>query len=522
MSWAIWITGPPGSGKSTLARLAAGRLAAVGAPATVLELDRLRAVITPQASYADVERDVVYRALVFIATALVGAGQPVIIDATGHRREWRDLARACLTRFAEVQLECPLALCRAREEIRPCGFAPEHIYAAAGRPGARVPGVDVAYEPPAAAELVIDTAHVGPEAAADRLAAVALTLERAAPNRRPAGPGAVIWLSGPPGSGKTTLASRVAEALAADDVTVAIVDWHALRAMVLAHAGHARATVELAHRALACTAAELAAAGVTAVVDAATPRRTRELARSLVSAFGEVQLICPAHICAERERVVRWLPHFGEGGYAPLALPRLGEGGYAAGGGVEVLEWPVECEYALNPELLVDTAVRSEWTAAEDILGLARRLLAYGDPRGEPPMRVRDLMTAKPITVDPETPMLEARQRMVEERIRHLIVTEDGRIVGIVTDRDIRLNLPSPATSLSVWEVNYLLARLTVRDVMTRAVIMVDPARPAAEAARIMLTHKISALPVAEGDQLVGIVTESDFVRVVAKLDGAA
>ena len=505
MSWAIWITGPPGSGKSTLARLAAGRLAAVGAPVTVLELDRLRAVITPQARYTDAERDVVYRALVFIATALVGSGQPVIIDATGHLREWRDLARACLTRFAEVQLECPLALCRVREEIRPCGYAPEHIYAAAGRPGARVPGVDVAYEPATAAELVIDTAKLGPEAAADRVAAVALTLERAAPNRRPVGPGAVIWLSGPPGSGKTTLASRVAEALAADDVTAAIVDWHALRAMVLAHAGHARATVELAHRALACTAAELAAAGVTAVVDAATPRRTRELARSLVSAFGEVQLICPAHICAERERVVRWLPHR-----------------CAAGVGVEALEWPVECEYALNPELLVDTAVRSEWTAAEDILGLARRLLAYGDPRGEPPMRVRDLMTVKPITVDPETPMLEARQRMVEERIRHLIVTEDGRIVGIVTDRDIRLNLPSPATSLSVWEVNYLLARLTVRDVMTRAVIMVDPARPAAEAARIMLTHKISALPVADGDQLVGIVTESDFVRVVAKLDGAA
>ena len=509
MSWAIWITGPPGSGKSTLARLAAGRLAAVGAPVTVLELDRLRAVITPEASYTDAERDVVYRALVFIATALVGAGQPVIIDATAHRREWRDLARACLTRFAEVQLDCPLSLCMAREETRPCGYAPEHIYAAAGRPGARVPGVDVAYEPAAAAELVIDTACVGPEAAADRVAAIAVALERSAPNRRPVGPGSVIWLSGPPGSGKTTLASRVAEALAADDVSVSIVDWHALRTMVLAHAGHARATVELAHRALACTAAELAAAGITAIVDAATPRRPRELARSLVSTFAEVQLICPAHICAERERVVRWLPQFGEGGCA-------------SGGGVAAVEWPVECEYALNPELIVDTAVRSEWTAAEDILGLARRLLAYGDPKGEPPMRVRDLMTAKPITVDPETPMLEARQRMVEERIRHLIVTEQGRIAGIVTDRDIRLNLPSPATSLSMWEVNYLLARLTVRDVMTRAVIMVDPERPAAEAARIMLTHKISALPVADADQLVGIVTESDFVRVVAKLDGAA
>ena len=82
-------------------------------------------------------------------------------------------------------------------------------------------------------------------------------------------------------------------------------------------------------------------------------------------------------------------------------------------------------------------------------------------------MRVRDLMTARPITVDPGTPMLEARQRMVEERIRHLVVVEDTRVVGIVTDRDIRLNLPSPATSLSVWELNYLLAKLTVGGVLS-------------------------------------------------------
>jgi acetoin utilization protein AcuB len=128
-------------------------------------------------------------------------------------------------------------------------------------------------------------------------------------------------------------------------------------------------------------------------------------------------------------------------------------------------------------------------------------------------MLVRDLMTAKPITVDPETPMLEARQRMIEQRIRHLIVVEDDRVVGIVTDRDIRLNLPSPATSLSVWEINFLLAKLTVRGVMTASVLMVEPDRPLGEAARIMVEHKIGALPVVDGGRLVGIITESDFVR---------
>ena len=137
-------------------------------------------------------------------------------------------------------------------------------------------------------------------------------------------------------------------------------------------------------------------------------------------------------------------------------------------------------------------------------------------------MRVRDLMTAKPITVDPETPMLEARQRMVEKRIRHLVVVDDARVVGIVTDRDIRLNLPSPATSLSVWEINYLLAQVTVGGVMTTSVIVVDPDRPIAEAARIMMDHKIGALPVVEEGRLVGIVTESDFVRAMAGPSHAA
>ena len=137
-------------------------------------------------------------------------------------------------------------------------------------------------------------------------------------------------------------------------------------------------------------------------------------------------------------------------------------------------------------------------------------------------MLVRELMTAKPITVDPGTPMLEARQRMVEKRIRHLVVVENARVVGIVTDRDVRLNLPSPATSLSVWEINYLLAQLTVGGVMSAGVIIVDPDRPIAEAARIMVDHKIGALPVVDEGRLVGIITESDFVRAMAGSGHAA
>ena len=128
-------------------------------------------------------------------------------------------------------------------------------------------------------------------------------------------------------------------------------------------------------------------------------------------------------------------------------------------------------------------------------------------------MRVSDLMSRIVISTSGTTPVLEARALMQKEQIRHLLVVGDGRLQGIVTDRDIRLNMPSPATSLSVWELNHLLARLTVDKVMTRTVIAVDPDRDAREAARIMVDHKIGALPVLDGDRLLGIIIETDLLR---------
>jgi CBS domain-containing protein len=134
-------------------------------------------------------------------------------------------------------------------------------------------------------------------------------------------------------------------------------------------------------------------------------------------------------------------------------------------------------------------------------------------------MTIRELMTGSVITVHPETPVLEARDLMTRERIRHLLVTEpDGALSGIVTDRDIRLNLPSRATSLSVWEINHLLTKLTVGEVMTRSVITIGPDRPARDGARIMLDHKIGALPVVDGGRLVGIITETDLVRAFVRM----
>lgn len=134
-------------------------------------------------------------------------------------------------------------------------------------------------------------------------------------------------------------------------------------------------------------------------------------------------------------------------------------------------------------------------------------------------MRIRELMSGGLITVRRETSVLEARDLMAREKIRHLLVTDDSRaLAGIVTDRDIRLNLPSQATSLSVGEINHLLAKLTVGQVMTRAVITIGPDRLARDGAQIMLDRKIGALPVLDDDHLIGIITETDIVRAFITL----
>ena len=132
-------------------------------------------------------------------------------------------------------------------------------------------------------------------------------------------------------------------------------------------------------------------------------------------------------------------------------------------------------------------------------------------------MKVRDIMTTSCITAPATMPVLEARQLMLEKRIRHLLVTDGPKLLGIVTDRDVRLNLPSPATSLSVWEINYLLARMTLSSVMTQNVVVVESGREAAEAAQVMLDNKIGALPVVDRGHLVGIITETDLLRAFVK-----
>jgi adenylylsulfate kinase len=353
VSWAVWITGLPGSGKSTIARAAAAELAARGRRPLVLELDALRRLLTPEPTYSAPEREVVYRSLVAMAAALVDAGVPVIIDATGHRRAWRDQARARLVRFAEVQVLCPPALCRARERARSAGHAPPGIYARAGRPGATVPGVDVAYEEALAPELVVDTEIEDPSTAAARIARLVEAWPRAS---LPSAPGAgwVLWITGLPGSGKTTLAARAAEALVRRGLPVRHLSWADFRDAVGPAGPRSEPEDEILHRALVVTAMLLADAGVHVIVDATAPRRRwRELARRLIPRFAEVQLRCPRATCAEREIRRRWSAPAAE-----AATPEI------------VLTY----EEALTPELTLDTDARDVEVCVQEIVRLAWRL----------------------------------------------------------------------------------------------------------------------------------------------------
>lgn len=134
-------------------------------------------------------------------------------------------------------------------------------------------------------------------------------------------------------------------------------------------------------------------------------------------------------------------------------------------------------------------------------------------------MQVSERMTQPVITALPDMPIQEALNLMREKGIRRLpVVDSRGRLRGIVSDRDLLHASPSDATSLSVWELNYLLSKVTLKDVMTESVITVEGDTPVEEAARIMVEKKIHGVPVMDGDNVVGIITETDLFQVLVDL----
>jgi acetoin utilization protein AcuB len=136
-------------------------------------------------------------------------------------------------------------------------------------------------------------------------------------------------------------------------------------------------------------------------------------------------------------------------------------------------------------------------------------------------MLVKEVMTPHPIVVEPDMPVNRAQRLMKEDNIRHLPVVREGRgLVGLLTRDALNRAMPSELTSLSIWEINYHLAQVQVRDVMVKKVISVTEDVTVEEAARIMIRKKIGSLPVMRGRDLVGIVTEIDLLEALSSLMG--
>lgn len=131
-------------------------------------------------------------------------------------------------------------------------------------------------------------------------------------------------------------------------------------------------------------------------------------------------------------------------------------------------------------------------------------------------------MTPNPITISPDVSIAEAMDWMKRENVRRFpVVDKDKKLIGIVTYTDLLYAAPSSATSLSMWEISYLLAQVKVKEVMTRDVITTTEDAILEDAARLMVDHKVGSLPVQRNGTLVGIITESDIFRIFLEMMGA-
>lgn len=137
-------------------------------------------------------------------------------------------------------------------------------------------------------------------------------------------------------------------------------------------------------------------------------------------------------------------------------------------------------------------------------------------------MLVKDQMTPEPICGHPALPVAEAQTLMQENKIRHLpILDADKKLVGLITQRSLMQAVPDNLSQFSPFVVNYVLAKIQAQNVMVRDVVTIDPDTTIEEAARIMADKKIGCLPVMEGGQLVGIISDSDLFNIMVELLGA-
>jgi len=155
-NFCIWVTGLPGSGKSTIIKELEKMLLKSDFKTITLSMDLIRKTLTPDPRYTDEERFLVYRSLVLMAQLIVAkCGKNVIIDATGNRREFRELARQLIPEFAEIYVKCPLEICKMRETLRQNQDVEKNLYkrAVQGKLKGQMPGISTPYEEPENPEL---------------------------------------------------------------------------------------------------------------------------------------------------------------------------------------------------------------------------------------------------------------------------------------------------------------------------------------------------------------------------------
>lgn len=135
-------------------------------------------------------------------------------------------------------------------------------------------------------------------------------------------------------------------------------------------------------------------------------------------------------------------------------------------------------------------------------------------------MFVRNKMKANPFTISPDQTIPEAHEIMAQHGVRRLPVMKNGKLVGIVSREDIQSASPSKATSLSVGEITYLLAKTKIKQIMSKNIVTISPDALLEEAATLMRDQKVGFLPVVEDGKLVGIITESDIFDAFIELLG--
>lgn len=135
-------------------------------------------------------------------------------------------------------------------------------------------------------------------------------------------------------------------------------------------------------------------------------------------------------------------------------------------------------------------------------------------------MAVKDFMTRKVVYVSPDTTVAHTADMMREQGLRRLPVIENDRLVGVVTERTMAEASPSKVTSLSIYEMNYLLNKTKIRDIMVRDVVTVSPYASLEDAVYAMMKNQVGILPVVEAGQVFGVITEKDVFKAFLEVSG--